>query len=133
MLKNNFGHKKAFQLAVEGFSNYMAEYYNLILEDTQPYSQKRFDKFRKHYAKVASRIPYMQIIHSSKNILKARFKRCPFSEVMKHYRLKGFSYAFCLSDPAFTKKVLPGVKFRRKSLISKGGRYCDNTWIFKEN
>ena len=37
-----------------------------------------------------------------------------------------FSYAFCLSDYAFTEKVLPGVQFKRNHEIVKGDEYCDH-------
>jgi len=131
MLKDNFGSQEALKLAREGFKNYMIEYYNLVLSKTRPHSQGRFDKFRRHYVKLASRSSYLRIVKSTPEILEVHFKRCPFSEVMKQYKLKNFSYAFCLSDPAFTKAVLPGVKFRRNNLISKGAKFCDNTWLFK--
>ncbi len=130
MLQSNFNHKKAFKLATETFTNYMVEYYKLVLVDTNPSTQERFDKFRQHYEKVALKTPYLKIIESNTNILKTYYKRCPFFEVMKQHNLDNFAYAFCLSDPAFTKKVLTDVEFHRKHVISKGDRYCDNTWIF---
>ena len=131
-IKNNFNMSEAFRLAKESFTNYMIEYYDLILFGTNPYSQERFDKFRDHYKNAASRNSYLQIIISTPNILKVHYHRCPFVEVMKHYDLKEFSYAYCLSDPGFTEVVLPGVRFQRENLISKGDRYCNHTWIFEE-
>lgn len=132
ILKNNFSHEEAFKLAIDSFTNYMVKYYELILTATEPGSQERFDKFRNHYAECAVDRDYLHIIESKPNILRVRFERCPFSEVMTEYNLDEFSYAFCLSDLAFTKEVLPGVKFHRGHVIAKGDKYCDHTWIFEK-
>lgn len=130
-LKNNFSHGKAFQLALEGFTNYMVLYYELVLQGTQPGSQERFDRFRRHYKEGARRSSYFRIIESKPDLVRVQYKRCPFSEVMKENDLEDLSYAYCLSDAAFTERLFPGVKFSRKHVIIKGDRYCDHTWIFQ--
>jgi len=129
-IKNNFDKDVSFRLAKEGFSNYMVEYYRLILDSTKPNSQERFDRFRKHYEYLANKSSYFHIVESTEYILKVRFDRCPFAELMKLYGLEEFTYAFCLSDIEFTKELLPSVKFDRKCLISKGDDFCDNTWLY---
>lgn len=133
MLKDNFVFEEAFDLASQGFANYMIGYYNLVLSDTESGSQERFEKFRAHYSQLASESPYLQIVESAPGILKACFTRCPFVEVMKHYDLEQFSWAFCLSDAAFTEAVLPGVRFLRSHTISKGDDCCDHTWVCQLN
>ena len=63
-------------------------------------------------------------------MLRVKYKRCPFFEVMGKHGLDDFSYAFCLSDIAFTEAVLPGVEFSRENMIVKGSDYCDYAWTF---
>ncbi|MFH1581688.1 MAG: L-2-amino-thiazoline-4-carboxylic acid hydrolase [Pseudomonadota bacterium] len=132
MLKRRFSSEEAFELAKEGFANFMIESYKLILGETKPNSQDRFDRFRDHYEEAAAKKPYVSIITSEPKILKVRFDRCPFSEALAHYHLGDMVYAFCLSDPAFTKVVLPGVRFERSHEIAKGSDHCDHTWIFEK-
>lgn len=130
-LKSNFDPETAFRVAVEGFSNYMENSYRLVLGKTREDSQERFDLFRKKYEGAAEESTYLRIVESTPTTLKVRFERCPFSEVMEEYGLSDLSYAFCLSDPAFTKKVLPGVVFSREHVIVKGDPFCDHTWSYK--
>lgn len=129
-LKDNFSRDLAFKIALQGFINYMTEYYNLVLKSTEKGSQERFNRFRRHYEEYAAKCPYCNIEESTPTVLKVRYTRCPFAEVLSEYNLYNFAYAFCLSDPAFTKNVLSGVKFYREHEIVKGDSYCDHTWIF---
>lgn len=129
-LKDNLSHKKAFEIAARGFANYMTNYYELILSSTKKGSQRRFDKFRQHYEGYARKSGYISVLTSKSDVLRVRFERCPFAELMTEYDLGDLSYAFCLSDYAFSKKVLPGVKFRRMHEIVRGDKYCDHEWTF---
>ena len=129
-LNDNFSHDLAFEIAVQGFTNYMTEYYNQVLKSTEKGTQERFDLFRRHYEDYAVKSLYCNIEESTPNVLKVRYTRCPFAEVLAEYNLYELAYAFCLSDPAFTKNVLSGVKFCREHEIVKGDLYCDHTWIF---
>jgi len=131
-LKANFDPETAFRVAVEGFTNYMENNYRLVLGKTREGSQERFDLFRKQYEDSAEKSTYLHIVESTPTTLKVRFVRCPFSEVMEEYGLSDLAYAFCLSDPAFTKKVLPGVVFSRDHVIVKGDPFCDHTWIYND-
>ena len=131
-LKNRHGFEEAFKVASDAFANYMIEYYRLVLSATTPGLQERFDKFREHYRDYAGKKNYIKIIRSDPNILEVRFDRCPFVEVMAEYGLSGFSCAFCLSDSAFTKEILPGVKFQRNCEIAKGDKFCNPTWLFRK-
>ena len=129
-LKENLDPKTAFKIASDGFNNFMKEYYTLVLKETTEGSQERFDRFRHYYGEYAHKSTYIKVVESGKNILKVRFNRCPFAEVMTEYNLSYFSYAFCLSDYAFSEKVLPGVKFQRTHEIARGDQYCDHTWTY---
>lgn len=131
-LKRNLSHEEAFQIAAQGFSNYMISYYELILSSTEKGSQERFDRFRQHYENYATNTTYITIIESNPDVLSVHFDRCPFAEVMAEYEVDDLSYAFCLSDYAFTAKLLPGVRLRRAHEIVKGDAYCDHTWIFQK-
>jgi L-2-amino-thiazoline-4-carboxylic acid hydrolase-like protein len=130
VLKDNFNPETVFQIAVDGFSNYMKNYYRLILDTTKEGSQERFDTFRKHYESYAEGSGYCHIVESTPITLKVRFDRCPFTEVMGEYGLSELTYAFCLSDPAFTEELLPCVAFHREHVIAKGDPICDHTWTY---
>lgn len=129
-LKDNLDPDTAYKIAIDGFTNYMKNYYRLVLETTRERSQERFDTFRRHYERIAEKNTCCHIIKSTPTTLKVRFDRCPFVEVMKEYGLSEFSYAFCLSDPAFTRELLPGVVFHREHEIAKGDAICDHTWTY---
>jgi len=129
-LQSNLSYKKAFEIAARAFANYMINYYELILSSTRRGSQRRFDKFRQHYEEYARKSGYIKVLESESNKLRVRFERCPFAEVMTEYHLGDLSSAFCLSDYAFSEKVLPGVKFNRMHEIVRGDKYCDHEWIF---
>lgn len=131
-LKNNCDEKEAFDIAVQGFANYMTSYYENILAGTSEGSQERFDAFREHYEQYAGKSCYLDIVESRSDLLKVCYRRCPFSEVLDAYGISEFSRAFCLSDYAFTKKVLPGVTFHRTREIAKGDNCCDHTWVFRK-
>ena len=131
-LKRNLTPEKAFKIASEGFANYMISYYELILSSTKRGSQERFDKFRQHYEDYARNSTYLTVIRSKPDLLSVRFDRCPFAEVMAEHGVGDLSYAFCLSDYAFTDKLLPGVKLYRTHEIVKGDQFCDHTWIFQK-
>lgn len=130
-LKQNFDPETAFGVAVDGFSSYMTNYYKLVLGKTEKGSQRRFDTFRKHYENYAKKSDYIRIVESTPRILKVRFDRCPFAEVLKKYKLVEFTYAACLADATFTKELLPCVSFHREHVIAKGDTFCDHTWIYK--
>ena len=130
-LKENLEPDKAFNIALKAFTRYMIGIYENVLVSTKIGSQERFDKFRVFYEDYAEKTPYLKIIETTPNILKVKYERCPFFEILKDLGLDDLAYAFCLSDPAFTEKLLPGVKFSRTNTIAKGGIYCDNTWEFR--
>jgi predicted ArsR family transcriptional regulator len=131
-LKSSFDYEKAFEVAIRGFANYMINHYNIILVSTTPGTQERFDKFRELYKDGASKSGYMDVIESNSEVLRVRFSRCPFFEVMKEYGLSEFASAYCMSDYTVTEECLPGVKFSRNHEIVKGDNYCDHTWMYKK-
>jgi len=108
----------------------MTKTYERVLQGTKEYSQVRFDCFRSFYEDFAVKTPYLEIIESSKTKLKVKYNRCPIYEVFIDEGIDDLAYAFCLSDSAFTKNVLPGVIFSRENEIVKGSKYCDHTWEF---
>ncbi len=132
VLKKKLDKDTAFKIAKEAFEMYMTSLYKSILSLTKEGSQERFDKFRQFYEEYAEKTPYLIIIESTSTILKVKYERCPFFEVLEEMDLGEMAYAFCLSDPGFTEKVLPGVKFSRTYEIAKGGPYCDNTWEYEK-
>ena len=87
-LKSNLSHKKAFEIAAKAFANYMINYYEPILSSTRRGSQRRFDKFRQHYEEYARKSGYISVLASKSNVLRVRFERCPFAEVMTEYRFE---------------------------------------------
>ncbi|MHA2225641.1 MAG: L-2-amino-thiazoline-4-carboxylic acid hydrolase [Candidatus Hodarchaeales archaeon] len=129
-LKENLDHDTAFKIASDAFTKFMTAYYENILSSYEKGSQERFDHFRKSYEQFSEKTPYCDIIDSSSTVLKVKYTRCPFFEVLKDQELENLAYTFCLSDPAFTEKVLPGVIFTRDHEIVTGGEYCDHTWNF---
>lgn len=129
-INENLDPEKAFKIASDAFANYMISLYEDILASTEEYSQERFDCFRKFYEDYSKKTPYLKIIESTPKILRVKYLRCPFYEILEERGLEVLAYAFCLSDLTFTKKVLPGVKFSRNHEIARGGPYCDNTWEF---
>jgi len=131
-LKENLDKDTAFKIAKDAFERYMTGLYNNILASTKEGSQERFDKFRQFYEEYAEKTPYLKIIESTPNILRVKYERCPFVEILKDMDLDDLAYAFCLSDPAFTQNVLPGVKFSRTGEIARGAAYCDNMWEFEK-
>lgn len=131
-LKEKCDPEQAFEIAALGFANYMVNYYKLVLASTRIGSQERFDRFRQHYEEYARTSNHIKIVKSEPAILSVRYERCPFAEVMAEYGVDPFLYAFCLSDYAFTEKVLPGVFLHRDHEIAKGDDYCDHTWIFQK-
>ncbi len=131
-LKENLDSETAFKIARDAFENYMTNLYSNILASTKEGSQERFDKFRRFYEEYAEKTPYLKIIESTPSILKVKYERCPIVEILEDMDLADLAYAFCLSDPAFTQNVLPGVKFSRTGEIARGGAYCDNSWEYKK-
>ena len=129
-LNDNLDKDTSFKIALDAFTRYLTNLYKKVLEKTTEGSQERFDKFREFYEEFAEKTPYCEILESTSTILKVKFIRCPFFEVLKDSNLEYLAHAYCLSDPAFTKNVLPGVNFSRKHLISNNEPYCDNTWEF---
>ncbi len=133
-LKENLDPDIAFKIAVAAFTNYMTSIYENVLNSTERGSQERFNRFREFYEEYATKTPYLEIIKSTLTTLKVKYTRCPFFEVSKDLGLDDLAYAFCLSDSAFTKNVLPSVQFSRKHVIAKGDPYCDHVWEFsREN
>lgn len=127
-LKANLEADTVFKVATEAFTCYMTALYEKVLDSTEKYSQKRFDRFREFYENYAHDTPYLEIIESSHTTLKVKYNRCPFVEILEDADLKELGYTFCLSDPAFTKEVLPGVIFSREHEIARGANFCDHTW-----
>jgi len=130
-LKANLDHEQAFKIATEAFTQYMTKTYEKVLTGTKEYTQERFDRFRKFYEDYASNSPYIDVVESTETILKVKYSRCPFYEILIDEDLDDLAYAFCLSDAGFTENVLPGVIFSRENEIVKGSKYCDHTWKFK--
>jgi hypothetical protein len=131
-LKANLDHDTAFKIATDAFTNYMITTYERVLKGTKKKSQERFDRFRAFYEDYAKKTPYLEIIESTPTSLKVKYNRCPFYEITLSEGLSDLAYAFCLSDQTFTEKVLPGVKFARKNVIVKNGKFCDHTWEFQK-
>ena len=129
-ISENVDNDTAFKIASDAFEKYMTNLYKNILASTEEGTQERFDKFRSFYEDYAKKTPYLKIIKSTPEILEVKYERCPFYEVLNDIGFKDLAYAFCLSDPVFTKNVLPGVKFSRSNVIAKNGPYCDNKWTF---
>lgn len=127
-LDNNLTKEKAYKIMCDAFANFMITFYKKILNSTAKKSQERFDLFRKFYEDHAKKTPYLNIIYSNSKILKVKYDRCPFHEILNEKGLGEYSYAFCLSDNEFSEKVLSGVKFSRDHTIAQGGDYCDHTW-----
>lgn len=129
-LKENLDNDTAFRIALDAFTRYMTSYYERILVSTEKCSQERFDRFKESYERFSEETPYCEVIESSPQILRVKYTRCPFYEILTDQGLEELAYAFCLSDPSFTKRVLPCVIFSREHEIVKGGKYCDHTWKF---
>ena len=127
-LAENLEFETAFKIAENAFTKYMIKVYEDVLGATEKGSQERFDCFRKSYEDYAEKTSYCKIIESTSKVLEARFERCPFFEILVDFKLEDLGYSFCLSDPGFTKELLPNAKFSRKHTIAKGGPYCDNRW-----
>jgi L-2-amino-thiazoline-4-carboxylic acid hydrolase-like protein len=106
----------------------MISIYEEVLEGTTPESQERFDKFREFYENHPKTSPYCEILESSKQLLKVVFHRCPHVEILKNEDLFEFAESSCLSDIAFTERLLPGVKFTRESSIREGSEGCIMKW-----
>jgi len=132
-LKKNLKPDLAFTIASDAFTRYMVSIYEEVLGETEIGSQKRFDCFREFYEEHSKKTPYLEILESTPSVLRVKYNRCPFFEILSDYNLEELAYSFCLSDPAFTKEVLPGVKFSRSCEIAKGFQYCDNTWEYGKN
>ncbi len=131
-LKENLDNDTAFKIAKDAFEHYMTSLYNNILISTKEGSQERFNKFRQFYEEYAEKTPYLRIIESTPSILRVKYERCPFVEILQDMGLDDLAYAFCLSDPAFTQNVLPGVKFSRTGEIARGHAYCENIWEYEK-
>ncbi|MFH1428688.1 MAG: L-2-amino-thiazoline-4-carboxylic acid hydrolase [Candidatus Margulisiibacteriota bacterium] len=129
-MKKNLPEAEAFKVAEEAFAGFMTGNYQEVLKDTEPGSQERFDKFRKHYEQAAELRPYLTVVKSEPGELKVCYDRCPFAEVADSYGLEDMVSAFCLSDGAFTEAVLPGVRFERENEIARGERICDHMWKY---
>lgn len=129
-LQSNCTPEMAMKIAEEAFARFMIINYESILAGTRPGSQERFDRFRANYEKAAAVKGYISIVTSEPSMLAVRFSRCPFYEVMHDEGVGEFAPAFCLSDYAFTQKVLKGVKFSRENEITKGDSFCDHKWRF---
>jgi len=129
-LKENLEPEIAYKVACDAFDNYMTGQFEGILASTEKGSQERFNQFREYYEGYAKKVPYVEVIESNTKILRLKFNRCPFFEILIDLELDDLAYPFCLSDYAFTEKVLPGVKFSRAHEITKGDQCCDPTWEY---
>lgn len=129
-LQSNCVPDMSMKIAEQAFARFMIKNYESFLSGTPPGSQERFDRFRANYEEAAAIKDYITIVTSEPSMLAVRFSRCPFYEVMREEGVGEFATAFCLSDYAFTEKVLKGVEFSRKNEITKGDLFCDHTWRF---
>ncbi|PWI48910.1 hypothetical protein CEE45_04050 [Candidatus Heimdallarchaeota archaeon B3_Heim] len=129
-INENLNKEMAFKVASDAFGKFMTTYYRNILSDFEPGSQERFNRFRESYVQFASETPYCEIIESASTILKVKFTRCPFYEILTDEGLADLAYAYCISDQTFTENVLPGVQFSRNHEIVTGSAYCDHIWEF---
>lgn len=127
-IKNNLDKNKAIEIANDAAANYMISVYEDIFIGTEPTTQERFDTFRKFYENYPKTSPYCEILESNSNKLKVVFHRCPFAEILKDEDLFEFANSSCLSDVAFTEKLLPKVKFTRESSIVNGDTKCVMIW-----
>ena len=80
---------------MDAFTRYLTNLYKKVLEKTTEGSQERFDKFREFYEEFAEKTPYCEILESTSTILKVKFIRCPFFEVLKDSNLKYMARAYC--------------------------------------
>ena len=129
-LQRNCVPETAMKIAEQAFARFMIKNYESLLAGTLPGSQERFDRFRVNYEEAAAIKGYITIVTSEPSLLAVRFSRCPFFEVMEDEGVGEFAQAFCLSDYAFTEKVLKGAEFSREHEITKGDLFCDHTWHF---
>jgi len=120
---------KVAKLAAE---NYILSYYQDVFKNTLPGSQERFDKFRKHYESYPKTSTYCEICASNKSSIIVRYKRCTYAEILYDEHLSEFASLFCNSDMIFTKALLPGVDFVRKSSIISGDNECLMIWTRTE-
>lgn len=127
-IKNILEKDTAIKIANKAAANYMISIYEDVFDRTKPGTQERFDAFRKFYETHPKSSPYCEIIESTSNILKVAFHRCPFAEILKDEDLFEFAESSCLSDIAFTNKLLPEVIFSRESSIVKGDSKCIMKW-----
>ncbi|MHA2239567.1 MAG: L-2-amino-thiazoline-4-carboxylic acid hydrolase, partial [Candidatus Hodarchaeales archaeon] len=125
-IKENLDNEMAFKVATDAFGKFMTTYYRNLLSDFELGSQERFNRFRESYEQFATETPYCEIIESSPAILKVKFTRCPFNEILTDEGLADLAYAYCISDQTFTENVLPGVQFSRNHEIVTGSAYCDH-------
>ena len=129
-LDKKLNKKDAFKIAEEAAALFMITHYENILGDTEPGTQERFNAFRKYYETYPEICTYCTILESTPKTLKVRFNRCLMAEILYSEDLFYFAPAYCLSDQAFTEKLLPGVTYQRTKGIVKGDNSCDHTWIF---
>lgn len=127
-IKSRMPEKLAIELANEAANNFMIGVYEDVFKNTAPYSQARFDAFRTFYEAHPKTSPYCEIIESTSSCLKVRFYRCPHAEILQSENLFEFAQSSCLSDVAFTSKLLPGVEFKRESSIVDGDSTCVMKW-----
>jgi hypothetical protein len=127
-IKSKLSAERAIEISNEAAANYMIAVYEEVFKDTQPGTQKRFDTFRAFYEAHPKKSPYCEILESTNNCLKVRFNRCPHAEILTSEGLFEFAESSCLSDIAFTNKLMPGIEFTRESSIVEGDYTCVMEW-----
>lgn len=132
-LNDNLSREEALNIAKEAATNFMIEHYKLIFDGTEPNTHKRFNRFREYYEKYPQISPYCEIVKSTEKYLEVNFHRCPLSEILFSENLFHFIESFCYSDYGFTKKLLPGVNFKRKTCIANSDRNCIMVWKFDKD
>lgn len=130
-IKSKLPEELAIEVASEAAANFMISTYEEVFEGTEPGAQERFDNFRAFYEVYPEKSPYCEILESSNICLKVRFNRCPHAEILSSLDLFEYAASFCLSDIAFTSKLMPGVEFTRESSVVEGEDTCVMKWEYK--
>ena len=130
-IKSKLSEKLAIEVSNEAAANFMIAIYGDVFKGTEPNTQKRFDVFRAYYEAHTKKSPYCEILESNDSCLKVRFNRCPHAEILNSLNLLEYAGSSCLSDIAFTEKLMPGVEFTRESSIVEGDNTCVMKWKYK--
>ena len=121
----------ALEISREAAANYMIMVYEEVFSGTKAGTQERFDAFRANYEKHPEKSPYCKILISTPELLKVRFDRCPYAEILLSMDLFEYAEGSCISDRIMTEKLMPGVKFFRETSIVEGQESCIMSWEYK--